>query len=128
MRLLLDTQLLLWAAADPLRLSDATRRLIEDPATRPSFSVVSIWEVAIKRGLGRADFQVDSALLRRALLDNDYEELPVLGSHAVAVEALPLIHRDPFDRLLVAQAIVEGITLATADRVVASYPGPIRLA
>ncbi|WP_210245085.1 type II toxin-antitoxin system VapC family toxin [Methylobacterium haplocladii] len=101
--------------------------IIDDPAIALVFSVVSIWEVAIKRGLGRANFRTDSRVLRRALLDNGYEELTVLGAHAVAVEGLPPIHKDPFDRLLIAQATVEGITLATADATIATYPGPIRL-
>ncbi|GJE55786.1 MULTISPECIES: type II toxin-antitoxin system VapC family toxin [Methylobacterium] len=126
MRVLLDTHLLLWGAADPDRLSAAARQLMVDPGTSPVFSVVSIWEVAIKRGLGRANFRTDRRVLRRALLDNGYEELTILGAHAVAVEGLPPIHKDPFDRLLIAQATVEGITLATADAVMARYPGPIR--
>jgi len=82
--------------------------------------------VAIKRGLGRDDFQVDPRLLRRGLLDNGYAELPIRSEHAVAVDGLPTHHKDPFDRLLVAQAQVEGITLLTADPLVALYPGPIR--
>jgi PIN domain nuclease of toxin-antitoxin system len=85
-----------------------------------------LWEVAIKRGLGRADFQADARLLRRGLLDNGYSELPIVSDHVVAIESLPAIHKDPFDRVLVAQATVEGITLLTLDPVVAQYPGPIR--
>jgi PIN domain nuclease of toxin-antitoxin system len=86
-----------------------------------------VWEVAIKRGLGRSDFQADPRLLRRGLLDNGYDELPVLSEHVIAIDGLPLIHKDPFDRLLVAQAIVEGITLLTADSIVAEYRRPVRL-
>jgi PIN domain nuclease of toxin-antitoxin system len=126
MRLLLDTQLLLWAAGPIERLSPQTRDLINDPANEISFSVANIWEVAIKYGRGREDFQIDPRLLRRGLLDNGYQELMVTGEHAVAVAGLPPIHRDPFDRMLVAQSIVEGIMLLTADPVVAQYPGPIR--
>ena len=126
MRLLLDTHLLLWAAGDASQLSQAARTLILDPNTVPIFSVVSIWEVAIKRALDRADFRVDSRLLRDGLLNNGYEELPVAGAHAVAVQELPPIHKDPFDRLLIAQARVEGITLATSDPALARYPGSIR--
>jgi PIN domain nuclease of toxin-antitoxin system len=85
-----------------------------------------LWEVAIKRGLGREDFRVDPRLLRRGLLDNGYRELPITSEHAVAVDGLPPIHKDPFDRLLVAQATVEGIALLTADPLVARYPGPVR--
>ena len=126
MRILLDTHLLLWAAGDARQLSGAARALILDPDTVPVFSVVSIWEVAIKRALDRPDFRTDSRVLRHALLGSGYEELPVTGAHAIAVQTLPPIHRDPFDRLLVAQASVEGIALATADPILARYPGAVR--
>lgn len=125
MKLLLDTHVLLWAAGEPHRLSAEARSLLENPANELLFSAVSLWEVAIKSGLGRADFQVDARLLRRGLTENGYDELPVLGQHAVQVMALPAIHRDPFDRVLVAQAQVEGVTLLTVDELVARYPGPI---
>ena len=126
MKLLLDTHVLLWAAGVPERLSIDVRALLEAKDTSPVFSAVSLWEVAIKNGLGRADFNVDPRLLRRGLLENGYVELPVTGAHAVAVDLLPPIHKDPFDRLLVVQAQIEGLTLLTADEVVARYPGPIR--
>jgi PIN domain nuclease of toxin-antitoxin system len=126
MRLLLDTHLLLWAAGAVARLSPQARRLIDDPDNELSFSVASIWEVAVKRGRGRGDFQVDPRLLRRSLLDNEYRELDVTGEHVLAVTNLPPLHRDPFDRILVAQSIVEGIMLLTADPVVARYPAPVR--
>jgi PIN domain nuclease of toxin-antitoxin system len=126
MKLLLDTHLLLWAAGDPDRLSAAARALIGAPENELWFSAASVWEIAIKRGLGREDFQVNPRLLRRGLLDNGYRELPVGSEHAVAIDSLPPLHKDPFDRLLVAQARVEGITLLTADASVAQYPGPVR--
>jgi PIN domain nuclease of toxin-antitoxin system len=126
MKLLLDTHLLLWAAGDPDRLSAAARALIGAPENELWFSAASVWEIAIKRGLGREDFQVNPRLLRRGLLDNGYRELPVGSEHAVAIDSLPPLHKDPFDRLLVAQAMVEGITLLTADASVAQYPGPVR--
>ena len=126
MKLLLDTHLLLWAAGQPKKLPAAARKLLTDPDNELLFSAVSLWEVAIKRGLGRADFQVDARVLRRGLLDNGYGELPMLGEHAVAIDSLPPLHKDPFDRMLVAQAMVEGITLLTADPLVAKYPGPMR--
>ena len=85
----------------------------------------SLWEITIKRGLGHADFQVDARVLRRGLLDNGYQELPIGSKHTVSVDSLPPIHKDPFDRILVAQATVEGITLLTADALVGQYPGPI---
>jgi len=127
MKLLLDTHLLLWAAGRPNRLSAGARKLIDNPANESLFSAASIWEVTIKRGLGRSDFHADPRLLRRGLLDNGYSELPILSDHLVAIDALPPVHKDPFDRLLVAQAIVEGITLLTRDSLVARYPGPVRL-
>jgi PIN domain nuclease of toxin-antitoxin system len=80
----------------------------------------------MKRGLGRDDFKVDPRLLRRGLLDNGYSELPIISDHVIAVDSLPLIHTDPFDRILVAQATVEGVTLLTIDSLVSQYPGPIR--
>ena len=126
MKLLLDTHLLLWAAGEPERLSKQARSLIDNADNELLFSAASLWEVAIKRGLGREDFKVDARLLRRGLLDNGYGELPMVSDHVVATEGLPPIHKDPFDRVLVAQALVEGITLLTTDAVVASYPAPVR--
>ena len=126
MKVLLDTHVLLWAAGLPSRLSDRARSLVENPETEVVFSAASLWEVAVKNALGREDFKVDPRLLRRGLLEHGYTELPVTGAHAVAVDLLPPIHKDPFDRILVAQAQVEGITLLTADDVVARYPGPIQ--
>jgi PIN domain nuclease of toxin-antitoxin system len=126
MKLLLDTHLLLWAAGQPERLSSTARALINNLDNELLFSAASIWEVSIKRGLGRDDFRVDPRLLRRGLLDNGYIELPVTSMHAVTVDGMPSVHKDPFDRILVAQATVEGITLLTADPLVARYPGPIR--
>lgn len=126
MKLLLDTHLLIWAAIDSHRLSAKARKLLADPTNELLYSAASLWEIAIKHGLGRADFQVDARVLRRGLQDNGYQELPITGAHTVAVESLPPIHKDPFDRILVAQATVEGITLLTSDVLVAKYPGPIR--
>ena len=126
MSLLLDTQVLLWAAGAQHRLPDTALALIEDPATELLFSAASLWEIAIKNRLGRADFNIDPHLLRRGLLENDYVELPVTSAHAVAVALLPPIHSDPFDRILIAQAQVEAHTLLTSDVIIARYPGPIR--
>jgi PIN domain nuclease of toxin-antitoxin system len=127
MKLLLDTHLLLWAAGNPDLLPAAARSLLDDPENEPIFSSASLWEVAIKHRLGRADFRVDVRLLRRGLLDNGYGELPITSEHAVALDSLPSIHQAPFDRILIAQSIVEGITLLTADPLVAQYPAPIRM-
>jgi len=126
MMLLLDTHLLLWASGQPEKLSAEARSLLDDPNNDPVFSAASLWEIAIKRGLGRDDFRVEPRLLRRGLLDNGYRELPVSSEHAVAVESLSPLHKDPFDRMLLAQALTEGITLLTADALVAQYAGPVR--
>jgi PIN domain nuclease of toxin-antitoxin system len=126
MKILLDTHLLLWAAGQPGRLSLEARKFIDNPANELLFSAASLWEVVMKRGLGRDDFKVDARVLRRGLLDNGYSELPVVSNHVVAIASLPAIHKDPFDRVLIAQATVEGITLLTTDSLVSKYPGPIR--
>ncbi|MBU2718472.1 type II toxin-antitoxin system VapC family toxin [Acidithiobacillus ferridurans] len=127
MKLLLDTHLLLWAADSLERVPVGARALMADLENELLFSVVSLWEVAIKSGLNRPDFQVDARLLRRGLIDNGYVELPISGEHAVAVDTLPSIHKDPFDRLLMAQATVEGFVLLTNDATLSRYPGPARL-
>lgn len=126
MKLLLDTHLLLWAAGNPARLPQGAREMLEDARNELIFSAASMWEIAIKRGLERDDFQVDARVLRRGLLDNGYSELAITSQHVVAIDVLPPIHKDPFDRVLVAQSMVEGITLLTTDPVVARYPGPIQ--
>ncbi len=126
MNLLLDTHLLLWAAGQPERLSVETRDLLNDGGNHLFFSAASLWEIAIKSGLGRSDFSADANLLRRGLLANGYQELPINGEHAIEVRLLPDLHRDPFDRMLIAQAMVEGLILLTADEAVSRYPGPIR--
>ena len=126
MKLLLDTHLLLWAAGMPQRLPEEARALIEQQDTELIVSAASLWEIAIKNGLGRQDFMVDPHLLRRGLLENGYAELAITGAHAVAVNLLPPIHKDPFDRILVAQAQIESLTLLTTDEIVSRYPGPIR--
>ena len=127
MSFLLDTHVLPWAAGVPDRLPADARTLIENPATELIYSVASLWEMATKNGLGRADFSVDPSLLRRGLLENGHTELTVTGAHAVVVHRLTPIHKDPFDRLLVAQALMEGVTLVTVAEVVGCYPGPIRV-
>lgn len=124
MRLLLDTQLLIWVGTGGAKLSPAARRLLTESRDELFFSAASIWEVALKGP--RRLFGVDAAVLRRGLLDNGYSELAVTGHHTTATTALPPIHRDPFDRLLLAQAVVEGLTLVTTDATLASYPGPVR--
>lgn len=126
MKLLLDTHLLLWAAGGSDQMPVEAVRLLNDPANELFFSPASLWEVVIKNGLGRADFKVDPHLLRRGLMDNGYRELSITSVHTVAIEGLPAIHKDPFDRILVAQATTEGMVLVTSDAIVAQYPGPIQ--
>lgn len=127
MKYLLDTHLLLWAANSPERLSAKALAVFNDPNSTLFFSAASIWEIAIKNGLGRDDFKVNVSLFRRSLLDNGFSELPLQSAHTVFLQNLPTLHKDPFDRILVAQAMAEGITLLTADSVVAAYPGAIEL-
>ena len=126
MQLLLDTHLLVWAMREPERLDPALVRLLEDPMNTPVFSVASLWELVIKRGLDRPDFQLEPSLLRQALLEACWRELPVEAHHVLAVGQLPPLHRDPFDRLLLAQAQADGLLLITADQQLAQYPGPVR--
>ena len=126
MQLLLDTHLLVWAMGEPERLDPALVRLLEDPMNTPVFSVASLWELVIKRGLDRPGFQLEPPLLRQALLEADWRELPVEAHHLLTVGQLPALHRDPFDRLLLAQAQADGLLLITADQQLAQYPGPVR--
>lgn len=100
--------------------------MLSEPRNELWFSAASIWEITIKSGLSRTDFQVDPHILRRGLLENGYVELPITGPHVMATAHLPAIHKDPFDRVLVAQAEFEGVLLLTSDEIVARYPGPVR--
>jgi len=127
MRILLDTHFILWTLLEPTRLTPQVRAYIDDPSNEPVFSTASLWEIATKKALGNPRFQADPRVLRSSMLAAGYIELPVLGDHAVAIAGLPPIHKDPFDRLLIAQSAVEGILFLTSDRVIARYPGPIRL-
>jgi PIN domain nuclease of toxin-antitoxin system len=122
-KLLLDTHMLLWAAAGTLPQEAAA--MVVDGRNTLYYSPVSIWEIGIKINLGRSDFIVDPEVLRRGLLDNQYRELPITGLHALAVNDLPRIHKDPFDRMLLAQAKAEGIVLLTSDAALRDYPGPV---
>ena len=126
MNFLLDTHLLLWAASAPERLSAKARSLLLATDSGLIFSSASLWEISIKRTLGRADFNVDPRRFWRMLLVNGYTELAVSSEHAIAVNDLPLLHKDPFDRILVAQARVEGLVLLTVDKVVAKYGAGVR--
>ena len=127
MKVLLDTHMLLWAANEPGLIPKAALNLINNSENELLFSAASLWEVVIKSSLGRDDFKVDARLLRRGLLDNGYIELPITSEHAVTVDGLPPHHKDPFDRILVAQALAEGVMLITTDRKLEAYLGSIRV-
>jgi PIN domain nuclease of toxin-antitoxin system len=127
MRLLLDTHLLLWAAADSRRLPAEARRLLEEPTHEVHYSAASLWEIATKLGLRRRDFHVDLPRLRAALPQMGLLELPVTGAHAERLLELPPVHKDPFDRLLVAQSLAEPLILLTNDRVLAGYGGVVKV-
>ena len=124
MNLLLDTHLLLWAAGQPERLPKKARGLLLDPANQLMFSSASLWEISIKRSLGRTDFTVDPRRLWRMLLVNGYREISVSSEHALIAGELPAHHKDPFDRILIAQAKVELLTLLTVDTMVLKYGPP----
>ncbi len=124
-RLLLDTHLLLWAALFPDRLPKKARQLMNEADNTLYFSTASIWEMSIKLTRPRNDLEIDIRQWRSGLLDNGYNELSITSLHAMSVRDLPEIHKDPFDRLLLAQAMREDLTLVTADEILATYPGPI---
>jgi len=121
--LLLDTQILFWAVDAPSRLPRTAAEMLEDRRNSVSFSLVSIWEASIKFALGRPDFNMHPTALRDSLLREGFREVPIASQHIIAVSRLPLLHRDPFDRLLVVQAEIEGLTLMTTDKKLAQY-GP----
>ena len=125
MRFLLDTHLLIWAVSEPARLPVKARMLMKDEANQLFFSAASMWEIAIKASYKRPDFVVDVPELHSELLRNGYIELAVHTSHTFAVVHLPHLHKDPFDRLRLAQAMREDLTLVTADELLATYCGPI---
>lgn len=127
MTYLLDTHLLLWVTGAQDRLSSQARTLLSDLDVAPVFSTASIWEVVIKKALGRKDFSVEPSRLRDDLMENGYDELEIRSEHVLEVAALPLIHKDPFDRMLIAQARVEGIALLTVDTDVVRYGDPVKL-
>ena len=126
MNLLLDTRLLLWAASAPERLPAKARGLLLAAENQLLFSSASLWEISIKRGIGRTDFNVDPRRLWRMLLVNGYRELPITCEHTIAANDLPPLHKDPFDRILVAQTRVESLLLLTVDKAVAKYGEGVR--
>jgi PIN domain nuclease of toxin-antitoxin system len=127
MKLLLDTQMLLWSVARSEFLPAEARQMIIDQGNEVFFSPASLWETVIKNSRNRPDFKVDARILRRLLLERGYQEIPINGLHALAVNDLPLLHKDPFDRLLLAQAKTEGLSLLTTDATLSAYPAPVLL-
>jgi len=123
--LLLDTHLLIWSAFDTGRLSDKARELINDGDNVLHFSAMSLWEIAIKTARNSEDFSVDPKRLYYLLTVNGFVEVVMTSEHGVIAGQLPLLHRDPFDRALIAQARYEGLTLLTADSAISLYEGPI---
>ena len=127
MRGLLDTRVLVWMVIEPERIGPAVRSRIEDAGNDLLYSAASLWEIAIKAALGRADFRVSPDRIHQAIVSAGLVELPVRSEAALRAGALPLHHRDPFDRLLVAQASLEGATLYTADRQLLAYGAHVEL-
>ena len=126
MKLLLDTHILLWAAGQPKKLSASAREMLVDTRNSLFFSVASLWEIVAKRGIGRNDFKVDPYRLRKMLVINDYNELPITSEHVLRVDTLPFLHKNPFDRILIAQARSEGMLLLTVDSAVIKYEEAIQ--
>ena len=127
MRLLLDTHVLLWAVAESRKLSKATKKLLEDPDNEIWYSTASLWEISIKSSLRKPNFHIDPEVVHGVLSETGFLELPIRGSHAVAVAKLPDVHRDPFDRMLAAQALTEPLVLLTNDEILSKYPIQVRM-
>ncbi len=125
MKILLDTNILLWVAGSPEKIPENILNQIQDTQNTLFFSAASIWEIAIKHTLGKPDFSFDPLTIYQALVENNYIELAITGNHTIATKHLPQIHKDPFDRMLIAQAIAENMLLVTADRTIAKYSAPV---
>ncbi|MCY1664913.1 type II toxin-antitoxin system VapC family toxin [Rhizobium sp. SL86] len=127
MKVLLDSHILVWSAAQTNKLSAQTRAFLEDPDNVLFFSSASLWELSVKHALGKGDIPVHPRILYQALQEQDFYELPLTSQHTFVLETLPPIHKDPFDRILIAQATSEDMLLLTSDATIARYDGPIRL-
>lgn len=126
MKILLDTHLLLWALSASRRVPHAAALLLKDLNNEAFFSTIAIWEVAIKHARQRQDFLMHPSVFHRGLLEAGYKELSITSQHVLFLDALPVLHKDPFDRLLIAQATIEGMILLTKDKLITQYPGPIQ--
>lgn len=127
MRIMLDTHIALWALTDSPRLPAEARNMILDPSNEVLFSAATVWEIAIKHRLTRRDMPVSGSEARELFVRSGYVELPITATHAAATESLPPHHVDPFDRILVAQAIAEPLRLLTHDRALLPYGHPVSL-
>ncbi len=127
MQLLVDTHLLLWSVAASKKLPPTAREMLTDPANDVFYSAVSVWEIAVKSGLGRDDFQVDMPSLLQAFVTAGFVELAITSTHAARVTSLPDLHKDPFDRLLVAQALSEPALLLTNDAQLGQYGAHVQV-
>ena len=127
MKFLLDTHILIWAAIAPHKISSELTSLLSDPSNHLYFSSASIWEISIKESMGKKDFKVSTKKLHEGLVENGYKEIKVSALHAMEVIKLPFIHRDPFDRILVATAIWENMPLLTNDSTLSPYNSLVRV-
>ena len=127
MNFLLDTHILIWAAISPHKFSSELVGLLSDPSNHLYFSSASIWEISVKKSLGKRDFKISSKKLHDGLIENGYKEIKVSALHAMEVIKLPYIHRDPFDRILVAAAIWENMPLLTNDSKLSPYHSLVRV-
>lgn len=128
MNYLLDTHIVLWLAREPNKLSKQIIEILENLDNQIYFSSINLWEIALKNSLGKSGFQYDVVKLKILLLENGFLELPVTSNHAPAIATLPFIHKDPFDRMLIAQAMTENICLITDDDKILQYPNLTLLA
>ncbi len=127
MQLLVDTHLLLWSVAASKKLPPTAREMLTDPANDVFYSAASVWEIAVKSGLGRDDFQVDMPSLLQAFVTAGFVELAITSTHAARATSLPDLHKDPFDRLLVAQALSEPALLLTNDAQLGQYGAHVQV-
>lgn len=127
MRVLVDTHMLVWLSAATERLPGRARAIIEDPANEIFFSAASIWELTVKHALGKAEIPIHPRILYNALAENDFPEIAMTSLHGLTAGSLPPIHKDPFDRMLIAQSMIEGCLLLTSDKMLARYDAPVQL-
>ena len=122
LRCLLDTQVIAWLAEGSTKLSEKSKDVILDPAAELYFSAASVWEMAIKISIGKLKLPISlRSMIERQVEINGLQEIPVTSEHSLAVEHLEILHREPFDRILICQAQIEGMTIITSDQSILSY-------